>query len=157
MARIITAAILTGCLMSASAAAAAGADYYAAGDLAKTEAGLKAKASATGSASEILAEYGSHRTMLSYRAADGGAEVHSHVADVFYIVRGKARLVTEGKVENGHEDKPGEIRGSAVTGGKTVPLAPGDVVHIPAGVPHQILVSKGDEIVYFVVKVTEKE
>ncbi len=155
MARVLASLFLAGCFCSAAVAAPI--DRYGAADLAKTEAGLKAKAATTGSASETLAEYGSHRTMLSYRAADGGAEVHSHIADIFYVVHGKARLVTEGTVENGHEDTPGEIRGSAVTGGKTVPLAPGDVVHIPAGVPHQILVSKGDEIVYFIVKVTEKE
>jgi mannose-6-phosphate isomerase-like protein (cupin superfamily) len=157
MARMMTAVAMAAGLMCSGAVAADLAEHHTASDLAKTTEGLKAKAAKTGSASETLAEYTSHRTVLSYRAANGGAEVHTHVADIFYIVHGKASLVTEGKVENGHEEKPDEIRGSAVTGGKTMLLTAGDVVHIPAGVPHQILVSKGDEIVYFVVKVTEKE
>ena len=30
-----------------------------------------------------------------------------------------------------------------------------DVVHIPAGMPHQMLVAEGDSVTYYVVKVEE--
>jgi uncharacterized RmlC-like cupin family protein len=31
----------------------------------------------------------------------------------------------------------------------------GDVVHIPAGMPHQMLLSQGESITYFVIKAEE--
>ncbi|MDR3526429.1 MAG: hypothetical protein P4L57_04050, partial [Rhizomicrobium sp.] len=65
--RAMSVLVVAAGLLSSGVALAAPIDHYSAADLAKTEAGLKAKA-ATGSASQILAEYGSHRTMLSYRA-----------------------------------------------------------------------------------------
>jgi quercetin dioxygenase-like cupin family protein len=33
-------------------------------------------------------------------------------------------------------------------------LSTGDIVHIPAGTPHQLLLDKGKPFTYFVVKVT---
>lgn len=138
-------------------AGAAPADHYSLTDLTRAADALRAKAAATGSASDTLATYPNHHTMLSYRTKDGAAEVHTRYADMFYIVRGKATLLTEGTLEGQHEESPGEWRGTAVTGGKTTVLKEGDVVHIPAGTPHQLLVAKGDELVYFVIKVKEHE
>lgn len=138
-------------------AGAAPADHYSLADLTKAAGALKAKAAATGSASDTLATYANHHTMLAYRTRDGGAEVHARYADVFYIVRGRATLLTEGTVEASHEESPGEIRGSAVTGGKATALNAGDVVHIRAGTPHQLLIAKGEELLYFVVKVKERD
>jgi len=142
-------------LCATGTAHAAPADLYAPADLGKIKDGLKAKAG-SGNASEILARYPGHYTMLAYRKADGKAEIHAANADVFVIVSGKAKLITEGSVPDAKEEGPDELRGTAITGGKTAALAPGDVVHIPAGTPHQILVAPGDEILYFVVKVEEK-
>jgi quercetin dioxygenase-like cupin family protein len=50
---------------------------------------------------------------------------------------------------------PGEIKGSSVQGGSPEQLKEGDVVHIPAGVPHQLLLPDGGSFVYFVIKVKE--
>jgi mannose-6-phosphate isomerase-like protein (cupin superfamily) len=132
---------------------AAPADHYSAVDLAKTGEGLKAKAVSTGAAGVSLCHYGNHHTMLTYRAVDGGAELHQNHADVFVIVSGKATLLTEGTIVDAKEESPGEIRGSAVTGGKASVIAEGDVVHISAGVPHQLMIAKGDDLTYFVMKV----
>ncbi len=156
MARLMTAVVFTGCLVCGGAAADS-ADHYSAADLAKTADGLKAKAAASGSAADTLARYGNHHMMLAYRAKDGGAELHTRYADIFVIVGGKATLLTEGTIPDAKEDSPGEIHGAAVKDGKATPLATGDVVHIPAGVPHQLLIAKGEELLYFVVKVKEKE
>jgi len=140
----------------AGAASATPADHYTPADLAKIAEGLKAKAT-SGNASDILARYPNHFTMLAYRNSDGNAEIHTQNADVFIIERGKATLITEGSVPDAKETGPGELRGAAVIGGKPVALTAGDIVHIPAGVPHQMLVGKGDEVVYFVVKIKEHE
>jgi len=49
--------------------------------------------------------------------------------------------------------EPNEVRGPSIKGGERKPLAAGDVVHIPAKIPHQLLVPAGKEFTYFVMKV----
>jgi mannose-6-phosphate isomerase-like protein (cupin superfamily) len=105
-------------------------------------------------ASRNISKYGNHYTMLAYRAGTGSSEIHQHEADIFIIEDGEANIVTGGKMTGGHLQKPGELRGRSIEGGETRPLKTGDIVHIPAGMPHQILVSPGKPITYFVVKVS---
>ncbi len=150
-----TTGLILGAIIAAAAAQAAPVDHYTVAGLTKAMAKLKNEAAASGSASEKLAQYPGHFTMLAYRDKDGGGEVHQHYADIFYIVRGKATLVTEGKLADAQEEAPGELRGPAVEGGKRTKLAAGDVVHIPAGTPHQLLVPKGHQLLYFVIKIRE--
>lgn len=105
-------------------------------------------------ASQELVRYGNHYTMLALREATGSSELHEHEADIFVIQGGAATLVTGGKMVNPHTTTPGEIRGSSIEGGERHRIASGDIVHIPAGTPHQLLVEKGEPFTYFVVKVT---
>ena len=105
-------------------------------------------------ASRDLRKYGNHYTMLAYREATGSSEIHEHEADIFVIEEGDASIIVGGKMIGGHLQKPGELRGSSIEGGEKRPLKTGDIIHIPAGVPHQILISPGKPITYFVVKVS---
>jgi quercetin dioxygenase-like cupin family protein len=57
-----------------------------------------------------------------------------------------------GRVQGNRETAPDEWRGGTIEGGRTYELAPGDVVWIPAGVPHQVLVPAGGSFDYLVVK-----
>jgi len=108
-----------------------------------------------GQASETLKEYPQHATMLSFRARDGVAELHENFADIFCVLDGRATLVTGGTVVGAHSVGPGETRGERIEGGLRQELRTGDVVHVPAGVPHQMLV--GDRTFSsFVVKIREK-
>jgi len=106
-------------------------------------------------ASTKLDEYPNHYTMVALRHKDGGAELHENFADIFYVVQGHATLVTGGNIVDAKTGPAGEVRGSAVNGGEHTMLSPGDVVHIPAGLSHQLLL-KDDTFVYFVIKVKEK-
>jgi quercetin dioxygenase-like cupin family protein len=63
-------------------------------------------------------------------------EVHTSEADLFYVIDGNATLVTGGTVIGGRTTGPGQIRGSSVEGGQTQHLTKGDVMWVPAGVPH---------------------
>jgi mannose-6-phosphate isomerase-like protein (cupin superfamily) len=101
-----------------------------------------------------LQKYGNHYTMLAHRETTGSSEIHEHEADIFFVQEGDSVIVTGGKMVGGHLQKPGELRGTSIEGGQKRSLKAGDVIHIPAGVPHQILVSPGKPITYFVVKVT---
>lgn len=108
-----------------------------------------------GSASETLKEYPQHCAMLSFRARDGVAEVHENFADVFYVLDGFATLVTGGTVAGAASSGPGEIRGSSIVGGVRQQLRAGDVVHVPAGQPHQMLVAGEKTVTCLVLKVQE--
>jgi len=104
-------------------------------------------------ASERLASFGNHLAMIAHREADGEAEVHETQADLFVVQGGAATLVVGGEMVDGKTTAPGEVRGPSIKGGERKPLGPGDVVHIPAKVPHQLLVPTGTPFTYFVVKV----
>jgi mannose-6-phosphate isomerase-like protein (cupin superfamily) len=107
----------------------------------------------TGRKAVTLGDYGPDKLMLSVRTASGGVEVHAHFTDVFVITDGRATLITGGTVLDAKTDTTGETHGTTIQNGTTQPLAKGDIVHIPAGVPHQILLAPGDTLSYFVVKV----
>ena len=127
-------------------------DIYSTRDLKAAEGKLAGKKEPF--ASQELARYGNHYTMQPHREETGSSEVHEHEADIFVIEDGEATIVTGGKVVNPKTQKPGEIRGSSITGGERHTLATGDIIHIPAGTPHQLLLEKGKPFTYFVVKVT---
>jgi quercetin dioxygenase-like cupin family protein len=63
-------------------------------------------------------------------------EVHTKEADLFYVIDGSATQVLGGTVVGGRDTGPGQIRGSKIDGGETYHLSKGDVMWVPAGVPH---------------------
>jgi mannose-6-phosphate isomerase-like protein (cupin superfamily) len=148
--------------MCASAVLNAGAqapsvDHLTPSELLDKAQALEAKAqSSDGSASAKLTDYPNHYTMIALRHKDGGAEIHQDFSDLFFVVKGKATLLTGGDVQNGKTVSPGEIRGTSLKSGTSTPLNEGDFVHIPAGVSHQLLVAEGGTFIYFVVKVKER-
>ena len=108
-----------------------------------------------GSASETLKEYPGHCTMLSFRSRDGDAEVHQNFADLFFVLEGRAVMVTGGTVKGARITAPGEMRGVSIEGGTRQEMKAGDLVHVPAGLPHQMLVAGDKTIACFVVKIPE--
>ena len=46
----------------------------------------------------------------------------------------------------------GEYVGTSIEGGERHPLGPGDVIHIPATIPHSFLVPRGKHITYVLLK-----
>ena len=108
-----------------------------------------------GSASETLKEYPQHFAMLSFRSRDGEAEVHERFADLFCVIAGKATLVTGGVVIGARTVATGETRGTSIEGGTRQTLRAGDLAHVPAGTPHQMLVKAEDTITCLVMKVQE--
>jgi hypothetical protein len=61
-----------------------------------------------------------------------------------------------GKVVDGKTTGPGEIRGPGIDGGSKHAVAAGDIVHIPAKIPHQLTLDAGKQVTYFVLKVDTK-
>jgi len=106
---------------------------------------------------EVLAKYPHHFTVLTYRNCTGESEIHEHYADMFYIVDGATTLVTGGRIVGARQTGPGETRGESLEGGESRVLRVGDVAHVPAGVPHHMVVEQGNTVTYFVMKNQESE
>ncbi len=114
-------------------------------------------AKASGSGGATLGDYQSHAIKLSVRTASGGAEAHAHYDDIFVVTDGSAKLVTGGNVIHAKTDSEGETKGSSIENGKSETIAKGDVVHIPAGVPHQLILTPGSTYSSIVIKVRESQ
>ena len=103
-----------------------------------------------------MGTYGNHYMGISYREGDGLAEMHETQVDVLIVENGEATLVVGGTMNEPKTVKPNEVRGSSITGGEVKQLGVGDVVHIPAKVPHQLKIASGTKFTYLVVKVDAK-
>jgi mannose-6-phosphate isomerase-like protein (cupin superfamily) len=130
-------------------------DQYSPADLVAMEKSLEQKADASGLATETLKKYASDYTMLAFRSKSGKAELHEKFADFYFVVGGEATLVSGGHIVNSSTTAPGEVRGDSVQDGKETKLKKGDIVHIPANIPHQLVLAKGGTFQYFIVKVQE--
>ena len=109
----------------------------------------------SGSASLTLANYNGHHTMLTARVKSGGAEQHMHFADFLIVLDGEGTELTGGTMVDRKESPDGENRGSKLEGATAHVLHKGDVIHIPAGVPHQSIQAPGQSITIYVIKVQE--
>ena len=67
----------------------------------------------------------------------------------------RSTLVTGGTVANAQTGNDGETKGSSIQGGESRTIEKGDVVHIPAGLPHQLIIAPGETYASIVVKVKE--
>jgi glc operon protein GlcG len=98
-----------------------------------------------------LLEVDGYKVHASRREGPGVAEVHDWETDVVYVLEGSATLVTGGRVVDPKVTEPGQIRGPVIQGGESRRIARGDVIVIPAGVPHWFKEVQGP-MTYFVVK-----
>jgi mannose-6-phosphate isomerase-like protein (cupin superfamily) len=100
---------------------------------------------------------------LLRRDTSGRPEVHEYVDEVFMVQAGRAVVVSGGRVEGAGLMEPGEWNGGRIVpdtagaggqGRRVVrrPAGSGDVVVIPAGVPHQVEVAAGESVTYLVFK-----
>ena len=87
----------------------------------------------------------------AHRTAPGQVEVHDKETDTFYVLDGSATIVTGGTMVGGNVTGPGQHRGTDITGGQAQRLAKGDVMVIPAGVPHWFK-EVSNPFLYYVVK-----
>ena len=127
-------------------------------ELKQRDEALSKKVGADHSARETLADYKSHRFRMLYRDADGNPEQHDNIVDVVIVQSGAGTLLLGGKMMNlKGSSTSGEYTGTGIEGGERHPLGPGDVVHIPAKIPHSFLVPKGKHITYMLVKFPARE
>jgi gluconolactonase len=101
-----------------------------------------------------LLETDGYKIHASRRTEPGLVEVHELDTDIVTVREGSATLVTGGSVREPREIAPHEIRGTAIAGGRTREVGPGDVIAIPHGTPHWFSAVRGP-LLYYVVKVSD--
>ncbi len=139
------------------AQAGSNAQVFSGKDVTSQLASLAQMAKASGSSGATLGNYKSHAIKLSVRTASGGAEIHTHYDDIFVVTEGRATLVTGGTVLNAKTGSDGETKGSSIHDGKSQTIVKGDIVHIPAGTPHRLILVPGNVFSAIVVKVQESQ
>lgn len=126
--------------------------HWSAADLADRNARLAANIRQDGSSRETLADYqtqsGSHRFRFIRRDSDGLPEQHDNIEDYVYIQRGNGTILVGGEMLG----RRGDI-GEEIIGGNEYAVAAGDVLRIPAGIPHAYLVGDEGHITYVLVRV----
>ena len=74
----------------------------------------------------------------------------------FVVTEGKATLVTWETVVNAKTDSDCGTKGSSIRNGRSQNLVHGDIVHIPAGTPHQLIIAGGTMVGAVLVTVKEE-
>lgn len=85
-----------------------------------------------------LMEGGHFSLNLVHRVGKEEPQWHQEEVDLYIIQEGTATIVTGGELVGPITTAPdGDKRGTAIRGGESRVVGPGDVVFIPPGVPHQ--------------------
>jgi mannose-6-phosphate isomerase-like protein (cupin superfamily) len=134
-----------------------GAPQYIPADQVVASVSPNSEAAAEPLAVSVLSDQGHYQYVSVRRTESGVAESHDIWSDVTVIREGSGALILGGYIYGGREEEPGEWRGGTIQSGQRKSLSPGDVVVVPAGTPHQILLDEGESIVYTVVKVRSSE
>ena len=112
-----------------------------------------ARKGANSAADVISRGDGAHWLMLVLQQNTANPpEMHAHEVDIYIPIEGTAQLTLDGEISGATEKSPGQFIGGKIVGGRTITLSPGDVVHLPAMTPHQ-LVTGDAPYKQFVVKI----
>ena len=113
-----------------------------------------------GTAGRFLGGPDNYKYIILRRDRSGEVELHERWDDVVIVQEGAGIVLHGGQLAGerlaGPEERgggPGERRGGTITGGARQPLIAGDVMVIPAGIPHQVLVDPDGSITYVLIKV----
>jgi len=105
---------------------------------------------------ETVGNYDGHSIYLVLRGRTGQAEIHDTESDVQIGVRGMAISVIGGELVDGRELPRKQQRGTSIDGGRRRPTGPGDLIHVPPGVAHQLLIEPGEPYMYLLFKIDEE-
>ena len=105
---------------------------------------------------ETVGNYDGHSIYLVLRGRTGQAEIHETESDVQIGVRGTAVSVIGGALVDSRALPRKQRRGSSIDGGRRLPTGPGDLIHIPPGVAHQLLIEPGEPYMYLLFKIDEE-
>ncbi|UWZ86050.1 cupin domain-containing protein [Occallatibacter riparius] len=109
-----------------------------------------------GWASDTIRDYPGHQATLVVRLRNSSAEMLDGVAQMIHVLEGRATIVTGGLIERPRKTAPGQTTGTAILGGSTQELRPGDVIHIAGGIPVQFHVPNEKPFSCLILQIKEE-
>ena len=116
----------------------------------------RAKADRKGAAPLVLEPILSlapYQAQLEYRPAPAPAALHEKDAELMVVLQGTGTVVTGGKLLDQKRVNSANLMGSSVEGGRDLAVGVGDMLIVPANVPHQIVPTGGAPIVLMTMHV----
>jgi hypothetical protein len=105
---------------------------------------------------ETIGNYDGHSLYMVLRGQTGQAEVHETESDVQIGVRGNALSIVGGALVDSRSLSRKQQRGTSIAGGLRKKTSPGDLIHIPPGVPHQLIINTAESYMYLLFKLDEE-
>jgi mannose-6-phosphate isomerase-like protein (cupin superfamily) len=110
-----------------------------------------------GAASEEFKALPGHSAMLSVRLRSGSVEISEGFALLFFVLEGQATVVIGGRTEESSNAGAEPTIIAKIVSGAKQSLRAGDVVHIAAGTPYQLLLAGDKALGYLVIRIRESE
>ena len=105
---------------------------------------------------ETIGNYDGHSVYLVLRGKTDRPELHETESDVQIGVRGIALSIVGGEMIDSQDRPRKQKRGSSIKGGLRKTTSPGDLIHIPPGVPHQLIIDADGPYMYLLFKLDEE-
>jgi len=99
-------------------------------------------------------QFGNHGWAIVHREKSGVVESHDTRSIVMIVQSGEATLVVGKDVVDAKIVSPGETHGTSIRNGVETKLSAGDIINMPAGLPHQFLLEPGQQITYIDVVIS---
>jgi mannose-6-phosphate isomerase-like protein (cupin superfamily) len=145
----------TALLVAVPAVAQTASDPTSFADAKQVQAQLKAMLAemkpGQGFAWKPLVRDGSNNAAIEIWKKPGKPAVHPDQAEYAIVLEGAGTLVSGGTMPDREVRNPTLVEGSKIEGGTTRTLAPGDVILVPAGVPHWFGIT-GERLVLLGIK-----
>jgi uncharacterized RmlC-like cupin family protein len=71
-------------------------------------------------------------------------------------MRGTATSVVGGRLVDAEKRPRKQQRGTSIEGGNRRQLTPGAIMHIPPGIPHQLIIGPEEPYLYLLIKIDEE-
>ncbi len=144
-------ALLLGIVVAQATPAPAPLADRAAIDAATAEMSAEMRAKGSGFAYRPIVEDGRSTAAIEVWMKPGRPALHPDEAEYAIVLDGAGTLVSGGTMVDPKTSAPGLVEGSRIEGGTTRRLAKGDVMLIPAGMPHWFGIT-GDRLVLLGMK-----
>ena len=101
-----------------------------------------------------IGNYDGHSMYLILRGRTSPAELHETESDIQIGVRGTALSIVGGELVDAESLPRKQQRGSSIDGGLRRNTFAGDIIHIPPGIPHQLIIDQ--PYMYLLFKLDEE-
>jgi mannose-6-phosphate isomerase-like protein (cupin superfamily) len=95
-----------------------------------------------------ISQHAMYQVQFVQRKQSGGVEQHMDWNEYFIVEDGDATFNYGGTSVNAKEMRSGEMMGESIANGAAIQVHKGDIVTIPAGTPHQMILAPGATIRY---------